>query len=119
MDSGFCVTKGLVKLRKKGLFGSAIIKKRRYWLANIKGNAIDSHFSQNEVGSVDAINNVEGGLDYRVFFMKDPYYVMNIMTTYGILETTDNRTRGKFKRSGVMETKQFVYTEVVANIYLF
>ena len=31
MDSGFFVTKGLVELRKKGVFGSALIKKRRYF----------------------------------------------------------------------------------------
>ena len=30
MDSGFFVTKGLVELRKKGVFGAALIKKRRY-----------------------------------------------------------------------------------------
>ena len=31
MDSGFCVTNGLVDLWKKGVFGAALIKKRRYW----------------------------------------------------------------------------------------
>ena len=40
MDSGFCVTKGLGDLRKKGLFGAAIIKKCRYWPSNIKGDTI-------------------------------------------------------------------------------
>ena len=30
MDSGFCVTKGLVELWKKGVFGAALIKKRIY-----------------------------------------------------------------------------------------
>ena len=56
MDSGFCVTKGLVKLRKKGVFGTAIIKKRRYWLANIKGDTIDARFYSKEVVSFDAVN---------------------------------------------------------------
>ena len=41
MDSGFCVTKGLVDLMKKGVFGAALIKKLRYWLVNIKGGVID------------------------------------------------------------------------------
>ena len=31
MDSGFYVTKGLVDLRKEGVFGAALIKKRRYY----------------------------------------------------------------------------------------
>ena len=55
MDIGFYVTKGLVELRKKGIFGSAIIKKCRYWPANIKGDAIDAHFASKEVGNVDAV----------------------------------------------------------------
>ena len=28
-DSGFCVLKGIVELRRKGVFGAALIKKRR------------------------------------------------------------------------------------------
>ena len=55
MDSGFCVTKGLVKLLKKGVFGAVLIKKRRYCLENINGDAIDTHFSSKEVGSVYAV----------------------------------------------------------------
>ena len=49
MDSGFCVTKGLVELQNKRVFGAALIKKRRYWPANIKGDAINDHFSSKEV----------------------------------------------------------------------
>ena len=51
--------------------------------------------------------------------MKDPDYVMKLMTTYGALDPTDKRTRRKFKRGGVMETKYFMYTEVVANHFLY
>ena len=31
LDSGFCVLKGLVELRKVGVFASAVTKKRRFW----------------------------------------------------------------------------------------
>ena len=41
------------------------------------------------------------------------------MTTYVAVELTDKRTRGKFKCSGFMETKYFMYTEVVANHFLY
>ena len=44
-------------------------------------------------------------MDYNVFCMKEPDYVMKLMTTYGTLETTEKRTPRKFKRGGVMETK--------------
>ena len=29
--SGFCVLKGLIQLRERGVFACYIIKKRRYW----------------------------------------------------------------------------------------
>ena len=58
-------------------------------------------------------------MDYRIFCMKEPDYVTNLMTTYGTLEPTDNRTRRKFKRSGVMKTKGFMHMEVVANNLLY
>ena len=51
--------------------------------------------------------------------MKEPDCVMKLMTTYVTLEPTDNRTQRKFKRGGVMETKEFIYTEVVANHFLY
>ena len=58
MDSDFCVTKGLVDLWEKRVFGSALIKKRRYWPANIKDGAIDAHFASKEVGNVDSVKQV-------------------------------------------------------------
>ena len=119
MNSGFCFTKGLVELRKKIVFGAAFIKKRRYWPANIKGNAIDSHFASKEAGNVYAVKQVEDGVTYHVFCMKEPDYVKKLMTKYGTFEPMDKRTRRKFKRAGVMETKEFMYTEVVANIFLY
>ena len=85
MDGGFCVTQGLVELRKKGVFKSVLIKKRIYWLGNIKGDAIGAHFASKDVGNVDAVKQVEDGVVYHIFFMKDPDYIIKLMTTYGIL----------------------------------
>ena len=72
MDSGFCVTKGLVQLRKKGVFGATLIKKHRYWPENIKSDAIDAHFDSKELGNIDAVKQVEDGVDYHLFCMKEP-----------------------------------------------
>ena len=41
------------------------------------------------------------------------------MTTYVTLEPTNNRTGRKSKRGGVMETKEFMYMEVVSNHFLY
>ena len=72
MDSGFCVTKDLLELRKKGLLGAELVQKRRYWPENIKGDEIDAHFYPKEVGNVDAVKQVEDGVADHVFCMKDP-----------------------------------------------
>ena len=44
---------------------------------------------------------------------------MKLMNTYGTLEPKNKRTWRKFKRGGVMETNEFMNTEVVANNCLF
>ena len=71
------------------------------------------------VRNFDTVKQVEYGVAYNIFCMKDPDYVMKLMTTYGTLDPTDNRTQRKFKRGDVMETKEFMYTEVVANHFLY
>ena len=105
MDSGLCVTKGLVELWKKEVFGAALIKKHRCWPENIKGDAIDDQFASKEVGNVYAVKQVEYEVAYHVFCMKYIDYVMTLMTTYGTLDPMDKSTRKKLKYSGVMETK--------------
>ena len=43
MDSGFCVLEAIVALfRDKGVYSSAVIKKRRYWPKGIDGAAMDA-----------------------------------------------------------------------------
>ena len=44
LDYVFCVCKGLIKLRKKGVFACAIIKKRRYWPSMVPGTYIEDRF---------------------------------------------------------------------------
>ena len=51
LDSGFCVLKGIVELKKRGVYVSALIKKRRYWPKYIKGDDIKSHFDGKDVGT--------------------------------------------------------------------
>ena len=86
-----------MELWKKGVFVAALIKKRRYWPANIKVDAIDSRFASKEVVNVDTVKQVEDGVAYHVFFMKEPYYVMNLMAAYGTLDLTDKRTQKKIQ----------------------
>ena len=50
LESGFCVLEDLIELRKVGVFVGALIKKKCYWTKHIKGDMIDTHFQDKEVG---------------------------------------------------------------------
>ena len=63
LDSGFCVLKGIIELRKNGLFGCALIKKRRYWPAGVPGDAMQQFFDADGVNVRDnhAISGTKDG----------------------------------------------------------
>ena len=56
LDSGFCVLKGLVQLRKKGVFVYDFIKKRIYWPEMVLCEDTEDHFQEVEAGETDAIH---------------------------------------------------------------
>ena len=40
MDSRLCVLKGILEMRKRGFYGSALIKKSQYWPKGVHGDGI-------------------------------------------------------------------------------
>ena len=82
LDSGFCVLTGLIALRKVGVFAGALIKKRRYWPKHVPGDMIDEYFKDKDVGEVDSLKGILDNVHYDIFCMKEPDYVMKIMSTY-------------------------------------
>ena len=83
LDSGFCALEGLIALRKVSVFAGALIKKRRYWPKCVMGDKIDVCFTGKEVGSTDSWRGTLVDTQYDIFCMKEPDYVMKIMSTYG------------------------------------
>ena len=83
LDSGFCVLKGIIELRKNGVFASALIKKRRYWPKYIRGEEIKDHFKDKEVGNTNSWAGQLDNVPFHVFAMKEPDYVMSLMSMYG------------------------------------
>ena len=67
LDSGFCVLKALVELKKKGVFAHALIKKRRYWPRHVPRDHIIAHFTNEEVGKADAIKGVLDDVPFYLF----------------------------------------------------
>ena len=75
MDSGFCVAKGIVEMEKKGVYGQALIKKRRYWPKFIPGDEIDQMFQDKEVGDTAVCQvKVDSGEAIKVFCFKEAFY---------------------------------------------
>ncbi len=111
LDSGFCVLKGLVELKKEGIFAGALIKKRRYWPSLVPGEAIQSHFECKDVGDTDVLSGKLSGVEYFIWGMKEPDYVMKIMGTGGSLVTEGcKETRRKWTDGNESHSKTFTYT---------
>ena len=45
LESGFCVLEVLVDIKKNGLYGTSLIKKRLYYPHYINGEKINAHFT--------------------------------------------------------------------------
>lgn len=109
LDSGFCVLKGLVELRKRGLFAGALIKKRRFWPSLVPGQAIDEHCAANlQVGQCKAVQGKLDEVDYFLWCLREPGYTMKIMATGGAL-FTDESCRGTM-REWEGNSSEFQYT---------
>lgn len=117
LDSGFCVLKGLIELKKKGLYASALIKKRRYWPKHVKGDDVKEHFADKAVGEADAWYGIFENHPWHLFAMKEPTYCMMLMSTYGTLERMGKMNYRNFV--GNAPQHSFQYPEVVANHYKY
>ena len=87
--SGFCVFKGLIQLRKKGIFACAVINNRRYWTYISPGKEMGDYFGEVEVGEIYTIQGTVDDVIYNVWGVKEPNYVMRMMATSGRLVTDD------------------------------
>ena len=114
LDSGFCVLLGLIELRNRGVFAASVIKKRRYWPKYIDGDAINFHFENNDIGSVDCLSGTLNNVPFGVYCMKESKYVMSLMSTYGTLEEiADGATIRRIENNNAPPTTiRFNYTEL-------
>lgn len=116
LDSGFCVLQGIVELRRKGVFSGALIKKRRYWPKHVRGDDIAKHFEDKEIGAVDCWNGKYDEVDVMIVCMKEPDYVLSIMTTYGTLNRVGD---DKYRVDAAKRMKKLKYPEVIHNHYTY
>ena len=89
LDSGLCVLKGLIGLRKKGVSACAVIKKRRYWTYTVPVKETEDHFWEVEVGETDTIHGTVDDVIHNLWGMKEKHYVVKMMDTGGCLLADD------------------------------
>ena len=111
----------LIGLKKHGLFAHTLIKKRRYWPKYICGDAIKSHFAGKPVRFMDALPGTLDGVPFYIFPMKEPDYVMSVMSTYGTLNSVDGLITKRIWKDDNNEKKNaaFNYTEVFHNHFAY
>ena len=67
LDSEFCVLRATIELKKRGVYASALIKKRKYWPKYIDGDSIDAHFEGKEVGNMDSLPGKMHNVLFHIF----------------------------------------------------
>lgn len=89
LDSGFCVLEGLTTLsRDRGVFASAVIKKRRYWPSGVDGDGMDRAVEGRPFGFSTTLTGKwkehgKADADFYLLAMKDTNHVLKLMATYG------------------------------------
>ena len=120
LDSGFCVLKAIALLKKRGVYASALIKKRRYWPKGVPGDAINQHFKELEVGTADSLKCEVEEENLDIFCFKEPDYVMKLMSSYGTNSTEQTRTSKRdWTEDGEKKTVEVKYPEVVDNHFKY
>ena len=113
LDSGFYVLQVLVDIKNKGVYGDALIKKRRHLPYYIDSNNIKDQFNDKDLGCVDAQYSEIDNLIRHVFTMKEEDYVVMLMSTYG----TNERVGDNKLRAIGGERIRFKYTKALHNHY--
>ena len=119
LDSGFCVLKGIVELRKRGTFAAALVKKRRYWSKFVKGEDIKEHFRTKEVGTVDAMKGELDSVKVELHCLKEPDYTMTLMSSYGTLEKVGEEKSRKYIQDNASVEKKIKYPELIYNHFSY
>ena len=95
LDSGFYVLEGIIAIKTVEVYVGALIKKQRYWPKYVPGQRIEEHFQTKDVDDTDSLHGKMNGIPYDIVCMKEPNYIMNIVSTYGGLIVKDEKRESK------------------------
>lgn len=115
LDSGFCVLQGLLELRKRGVFSSAVIKKRGYLPKLVSGRTMNVRVEMKEVRETDGIQGLLDETPFLLFVMKEVKINTKIKARDGSLDIHADAKEKKRKVDNA--TKMFRYKEPFHNHY--
>ena len=113
MDSGFCVSAGILHLHDLGVYGQALVKKRRYWPKGVPGDQIDRYFEGKPLGHCKSLLQDMEGIPFYVHCCRDSKYVTKMMSTHGLLTSVPDHVTYRQKPDGGWES--FCYPEFLSN----
>ena len=90
LDSGFCVLKAIIELKKRGVYAAAVIKKRRYWPKHVKGDEIKAAKVQQPLGTQSRLPGKYDNIPFDLFTSNEPDYVQIFTSTYGTINPKVN-----------------------------
>ena len=72
------------------------------------------------MGATDAWAGKLDGVPFHIYAMKEPDYIMSLMSTYGTNQRVNRKeTRRDWKEDGVSKTTMFKYPEVIDNHFRY
>ena len=80
------MVEAITALREKGVFASALIKKRKCWPKFIPGDEVIRDFEDKDVGCVDARIGTLNGIPFHLCTKKELHCIMQLMSMHGTLE---------------------------------
>ena len=100
MDSGFCVTAGILHLHELGVYGQALVKKRKYWPKDVPSDQIDRYFDGKGLGFSKTLKQDMDGILFYVHCSKDTKFVTKMMSTHGLLTPIPDHKTYRQNESG-------------------
>ena len=109
MDSGFCVTAGILQLHDHSVYGQSLVKKCKYWPKGVPGEQIDEYMKDKPLGFVKTLRQEMDGVPFNVHWTKDDCFVTKLMSTHGLIgKVADHKT---WRQKASREWTTFNYSE--------
>jgi hypothetical protein len=107
------VTAGILHLHDLGVYGQALVKKRKYWPKDVPGDQIDRYFEGKQLEHCESLLQDMEGIPFYVHCCRDLKYVTKMMSTHRLLTLVPDHVTYRQKPDGGWES--FCFLEFLSN----